>query len=185
MKRTLDGSYGPTGTFLEQNRVYYYPGLAGPADKLTIDGHLENVVIVSEARIEIAQGSILENVTLVSMYDGQSKHAVKLVNDVQMGRDDDCTPGGGVRIFAMGSISGSSQSSWHGSMLVSGGNIHFGAQSEGVRGVAAFAKGNVSFTSNNTFGAPEEAGEPNLNGSCIGGVDLALPDHALRSVLVD
>lgn len=177
----IDVAYGPTGSYLEHNRVYYYPS---PAGKLTIDGDLANVVIVSEARIEIAAGSTLENVTLVSMHDDDSKHSVKLVNNVRMGRDDGCTPGGGVRVFAMGSIAGSSMASWHGAMLVSGGNIHFGAQSEGVRGIAAFAKGNTSFTSNNTFGTPAP-GTLDASGSCSGGVDLALPDDAYTSVLVD
>ena len=152
---------------LPKGRIYYHEG-SGP---ITIDGHLQNVTIVSWGKFDIRRGSVLEDVTLITLDTSPGTDGISMNGSVQLGDTlDDCDPEGGVKLYAMGSITGSAKAQFNGALLVSGGSIGFAAQADGAQGVTAYAAGNVFLTSGNTFSA------------C--GVPVTLPDEVFEAALV-
>lgn len=168
-----------SSSLLTKNRIYFHDSTA----PITIDGTLTDVIIVSMGQFNVKNGSVLENVTLVSLDDRPNGSDAVSLNQTQLGRDDNCAPGGEALIYSMGSIGGPGKPAFSGATLVSGGSIGFAAQADSMFGIAAFAAGNISFTANNTFGAAEDKGVT-ANDSCAEGTYVPIPDEIWEPVLV-
>ena len=141
------------------------------SDPITIIGELRNVTILSHGKFDIKEGSALEDVTLVSLDTSKGGgDGISLNGSVRLGDTlENCDPEGGVKLYAMGSITGSAKTQFNGALLVSGGSIGFAAQADGTQGVTAYAAGNIFLTSQNTLP------------SC--GVPVTLPDEVFEAVL--
>ena len=147
--------------------IYYYEGTG----EITIEGTLSGVTIISNGTFTIKDAH-LQDVTLVSLYDGNGKHGIKFSGNTNVLGDtlEDCGAQGGVRLYAMSSMGGSSSQQFNGALLVSGGSIGLAANANTDQGITAYAAGNLFFTSNSSFttcgvptpGLPEELAQTAL-----------------------
>jgi hypothetical protein len=80
---------------------------------------------------------------------------------VQLGKPDNCDPGGGVQLFSNATIHTSSSTSIDGVQIVALGDIFLGARDMGINGISAQSGGTIKMTSNNMFGLCS-GGAPNL-----------------------
>lgn len=111
------------------------------------------VVIIAESQIKIPANAQLQDVVLASRADIKNDGAnIHFSSGAELGRPDDCQPGGGVQIFSTENVFLSSSITWNGVQVVSTMNVELGASDEGVRGLAVQAGGNITLTSNNQFG---------------------------------
>lgn len=111
---------------------------------------IEDVVIVSACRISLGTQSKLQNVVLVSRNTGS--HSVYAASKVQLGKNDKCAAGGGVKIYTAGGF----KSAWglrvYGGFISAKGNVKIAAKSDGIAGISIHAGGNVSFSARAQFG---------------------------------
>lgn len=168
-----------TDSVLEKNRIYYYDG----DGTITISGTVQDVVIVTHGKVRMSNGAALEGVTVVSLDDSPNGGDAISMNQGRLGAVDPCEPGGEVRVYAMGAMGGSSGAEFYGATLVSGGSIGFAAQADAMYGITAYAAGNISFTSNNTFGGQEDRGITD-SGACSDATATPIPDDVWEAVLV-
>lgn len=131
---------------LVSHTIYYHDDPKG----LTIDGNLENVVVVARGSIKINPGSTLADVTLVSLEDKNKAISIGGTSGTTIGAaDGECFEEGGVKIYAMSSVTSSSGTQYNGAFIASGGTIGFAAAQDSSQGVALYAAGNIKHESQN------------------------------------
>ena len=116
-------------------------------------GTYQNAIIHTDCAVQFRAGVILENVVVIS--DSTDKAAFGSPNGgsgIQIGKDDDCKPGGGAMLITPGGMSFASGINLSGSQLIAGKNVEFSAQGSGVNGGQISAGGDVISTSNIHFG---------------------------------
>ena len=88
----------------------------------------------------------------------RSQKAVTFPNNMQLGRIDACSEGGGVRLYAAGSLSTPSGTIVHGSQFVLLGNAKFAAKADGTYGMTVEAVGDIEFAAQGKLGgcSPDE-----------------------------
>ncbi len=119
-----------------------------PGGTLTHD-----LVILAESQVKIPANAALEDVMLISRADIKNDGAnIHFSSGAQLGRPDDCADGGGVQIFTTENVFLSSSITWNGVQVVTSKHAELGASDEGVKGLSVQAGGNISLTSNNSFG---------------------------------
>jgi Flp pilus assembly protein TadG len=111
---------------------------------------LKNMVVITDCRIQIASGAVLEDAVIISTNtDAKSIYAS---SDIQIGKDDHCGLGGDVQIVTKGGIEFASQVNIFGSQLLAAGDISLTANANGIEGASIVAGGKLDVTSNGTFG---------------------------------
>lgn len=116
---------------------------------------VSEVVIISDCVTQLGNGSVFEDVVLISK--DTSNRSVYAANGVQLGQDDACADGGGVKVYAAGDISSASGLQLYGAELSAVGEVQVAAQADGVEGVVINANGNVTFSAQASFGACTDA----------------------------
>ena len=71
---------------------------------------------------------------------------------MQLGANDSCAEGGGVKIYAVGDFSSAAQLETYGAYISTVGSVSIAAKSGGVAGIEIQANGDVSFSSQASFG---------------------------------
>lgn len=105
--------------------------------------------------IEPGANGLWDNVFLFTTAnaDGDRTHkSVTFPNNMQIGRVDGCTEGGGVRIYSGGSVETPSGTMIHGSHFVVLGDVRLAAKASGTQGVTVNAAGNIQFAAQGRLG---------------------------------
>ena len=88
--------------------------------------------------------------------------AITFPNNMQLGRIDGCTEGGGVRIYSAGGVDTPSGTTAHGVQIVTLGSVQFAAKANGAMGINIQAVGDIKYTANGLMGGcdpDDDAGE--------------------------
>jgi len=125
---------------------------------------LQGVAIISECRIKGQEGMRLEGVLLATSTVGKGKKrygktAIHFPSGTRFGAQDNCAPGGGVRIYTGGSVFISAGASIDGMQIVARGDVEMTAN-ETINGLSIQAGHNIRLTANADIGT-----------GCLGGVD--------------
>ncbi len=124
----------------------------GKNDRLVIarDTVLTRVAVATNCRISYADNVRLEDVVMATT--NTAARSVEGNQNIYIGRDDSCAPGGGAQILSMGSMKFTSNLHMYGGQLMAKLNIEFTANANGLQGAAIVAGGTVSGTSNMDMG---------------------------------
>lgn len=115
------------------------------SNELTLDGGVyEEMVIISECDVKIANNVQLIDVVLISKGNVGGSHII-------LGADDNCAPGGGAQLLSYGDIKFSSKIEMYGSQMIAANDIDFEASGDGMAGASVVAGGNIDSTSNLNF----------------------------------
>jgi len=112
---------------------------------------VQQIVMVSECKIQIGTTSVLEDVILVSR--DTSNKSVYAASKVQLGTNDACAEGGGVKIYAAGDFSSAAKLEAYGAFISTVGSVSIAAKSGGIAGIEIQANGDVSFSAQASFGS--------------------------------
>jgi len=146
---------------LKAGRVYHLICPEGQKDgaKATVPSGtvLNQVVIISDCPIHFGSNVYLSDVVVGVLDAGQDGPGVDYANisfaaGAQLGRPDNCAPGGGVQIFTNASVKFASTTSYDGVQIVAAGDVELGARDMGINGISVQAGGSIFMTSNNMFG---------------------------------
>lgn len=110
---------------------------------------LSDVVIVTNCQVDLGSGVQLENVVIAST--NTTSAAISGASGVNIGRNDDCSPGGGAQIITLGSMRFPANMGIFGSQLIALGDVEFAARADGVQGASIIAGGVIDGTSNSTM----------------------------------
>ncbi len=118
---------------------------------------LEDVVIISDCRINVGADVVMHNVFLGSTSLGAGRNPEEKANiifspRVEVGLPDKCKKGGGVQIFTNATVHFSSSAKINGLQIVAAGDIELGALAGGINGISAQAGGDIKMTSKDLFG---------------------------------
>jgi Flp pilus assembly protein TadG len=158
----------------EENRIYHVDCRPNKNVHIPNNSVVQNVVIIAECEVHIGSGATIMNSVIGSRSGGNgniSKANVSAAANVQLGAPDNCSPGGGVRIFSNATIHTSSSTGIDGVQMVAVGDIELGARDMGINGISAQSGEDIKLTSNNMFGL------------CSGGTDPLLTVDYYRLVL--
>lgn len=138
------------------------PGGKGGKSTLTIPANVTLVkgVIVTDCAVSIGANAALEDVLIIST--STDRKAIDGKAKVRLGRDDACSPGGGVQLVTRGGIEFAANLEIYGSQLIAAGSIKFAANADGLEGVSMVAGDTIDSTSNMTMGFCDGDGMENL-----------------------
>ncbi|MFP1645777.1 Tad domain-containing protein [Pontitalea aquivivens] len=120
---------------------------------------LSELVIVTDCDLKFGAGARLEDVVIVTRNTGDK--SVYAAAGLQVGRNDNCAPGGGAQIVTYGGIGIPSDLQMYGGQMIAAKNIAFTANADGIQGAAFVAGGTVSGTSNGSMAFCGGAGMEN------------------------
>ena len=118
---------------------------------LTIDNFtVSNVVLLTACAVSFSKGAIIEDSIIATTNTGDRSFYAP--SDLQIGKDDSCSDGGGSRLLTMGGMKFAANLAVFGSQLVATNDIEFAARAEGIEGASMIAGGLISGTSNMSMG---------------------------------
>ncbi len=125
---------------------------------------LLNVAVVSECRLKGQSKMNLQGVSLASSAVGggkkpYNKTTIHFPSGTRFGKQDNCAPGGGVRIYSASSVHITAGASVDGMQIVARGDVELTAN-QTIDGLSVQAGQNIRLTAN-----------ANLGTGCLGGVD--------------
>ena len=169
-----------TATLLE-NKIYFAD--VCQSGKLNLTGHIKNVTIITNCKIDIAGTAIIENAMLLSTATGQQ--AVQVSNGARFGSV--CNDWGNVRVFSNGDIktvSGNAADSiFYGAQLVARENIEFSAQGDIHQGISMLAGGDLTITPKAQLGSISDGASQ--TGCPVDGLEFEYDQWAYTHALVD
>lgn len=132
-------------------RVHKYTCGSG-SGTLTIgkDVAVNKVAIITNCQIKFNQGVILTDAVIATT--STSSKSMDSVSGLQVGKNDNCAPGGEAQLVTMGSMSFPADLKVYGSQLIAAQDISFAANANGIQGTAMLAGGEISGTSNMNMG---------------------------------
>ncbi len=153
---------------MAENTVYVI-GCDDPMDQLMLPSPdlqpvLLGVAVISECRIKGQSNMRLEGVTLASSAVGGGSKPYNMATlhfpaGTYFGAQDNCAPGGGVRLYAASSVNITAGASIDGMQIVARGDVELTAN-ETINGLTVEAGQNVRLTANADIGT-----------GCLGGLD--------------
>jgi Flp pilus assembly protein TadG len=145
-------------------RIYHVICKPNKVARIPNNSAIANVIIIAECEIHIGSGATIFSSVIGSRSGGNgkiSKANIVISANVQLGKPDNCNPGGGVQLFSNATIHTAASTSIDGVQLVAAGDIDLGARDMGINGISAQSGGTITLTSNNMFGLCS-GGAPNL-----------------------
>lgn len=109
-----------------------------------------DVVVVTDCKVKFEAGVIVEGAVIATT--STDAHSMTASAGLQIGRNDNCAPGGGSQLLTLGSMDFPSDLKVYGSQLIALKDISFSANADGVQGAAMVAGGEISGTSNMSMG---------------------------------
>lgn len=153
-KRTIEQSH------LVPGRVHTFDCKGGAALTVANGVLVENVAIITDCDIKFNEGVVLSNAVVATTSTGSK--SITSAAGMQVGRKDNCAPGGEAQLVTLGSMSFPSGLQIYGSQLIAAKNIDFSANGDGVEGASMIAGGTISGTSNMTMGFCDNKENSNL-----------------------
>ena len=105
--------------------------------------------------IEPGANGVWDNVLVFTSHlegGNVDQKAITFPNNIQLGRIDGCTEGGGVRIYSAGSVDTPSGITAHGVQIVTLGSVQFSAKANGAMGLNIQAMNDIKYTANGLMG---------------------------------
>lgn len=136
-----------------QPHTVYDISCGGEQLNLPINEPIQNVMIFADCRIHASANANLQNVVIATTATpGQADPAaMHFAGQAQLG-DGDCKFGGGVELYALGSIHFAAQAEIYGSRIVAGYDVDFTAGHTVGHGLAVEAGHDINLRSTNEFG---------------------------------
>lgn len=123
---------------------------------------LSELVIVTDCEVKFGASVQLQDVVIVTRNESaKSISSAAGQSGLQVGRDDDCAPGGGAQLVTYGGIDIPADLRMYGGQMIAAEDIAFAANANGIEGAAFVAGGTVSGTSNGSMGFCGGAGMEN------------------------
>ena len=123
-------------------------------------GTYRNAIIHTPCSVQFRAGAVLEDVVIVSeSVDKAAFSSPRGGGGIQIGRDDNCAPGGNAMLITPGGMQFAAGIQLSGAQLVAGKNVEFSAQGSGVHGGQISTGGDVISTSNIHFGPCPRGGK--------------------------
>ncbi|SFE44327.1 Flp pilus assembly protein TadG [Sulfitobacter brevis] len=145
--KKITGS-GLTPYHFEKNAVNYLRCAGGGKQTLKA-GTYSSFVFVSNCEITFANGVILEDVVIATTNTGIKSLST---SHMQIGRNDNCAPGGGATLMTLGGFSAASSLEAFNGQILALKDITFAAGANGIQGVSFVSKGRIDGTSNMEMG---------------------------------
>lgn len=142
-----------------------YPTIFDTTGTNTYRDGVTKDLVAETCGIEPGANGVWDNVMIFTTYlegENVSQKAMTLPNNMQLGRIDGCTEGGGVRIYSAGSVDTPSGTTAHGVQIVTLGSVQFAAKANGAMGLTITAEGDIKYTANGLMGGcdpDDNAGE--------------------------
>ncbi len=140
---------GLTPYHFEQDSVNYL-NCSGGGKTTMAPGIYSSFVFVSDCEIKFSNGVILEDVVIATT--NTSATSFNTPSGLQIGRNDNCAPGGGATLMTLGGFKAASSLSVYNGQILAIGDIQFSANANGVKGASFVAKGRIDGTSNMDMG---------------------------------
>jgi Flp pilus assembly protein TadG len=143
---------------LNQNRIgsgellpgYVYIASCSGGTLTIVSSTISNVVLLTTCAIRFSAGTIVEDSIIATT--STSDRSFYAPSDLQIGRDDGCTAGGGSKFLTLGGAQFAANLAVFGSQIVATKNIEFAARADGIKGASMIAGGLISGTSNMSMG---------------------------------
>jgi len=113
-------------------------------------GVYKNFVFVTDCEVKFANGVVLEDVVVATT--NTSATSLNSPQGLQIGRDDDCAPGGGATLMTMGGFKAAASLSVFNGQILAEADIIFSANADGVKGASFVSNGEIEGTSNMNMG---------------------------------
>ncbi|MEX3315472.1 Tad domain-containing protein [Sulfitobacter sp. PS-8MA] len=155
----------PNGNTHSLNPYHFEPNAVnrmscGGSGKITMDAGLyQQFVFISDCEIKFSNGAILEDVVIATTNKDAS--SLNSPQGLQVGRIDNCAPGGGATLMTLGGFKAASSLTIHNGQILAIGDISFAANAGGVNGASLVSKGRISGTSNMDMGFCRNSGMEN------------------------
>lgn len=147
--KRLDGSK-LDGSEFKPGMAYYVACNGGPGLKIKNDTLIRDSTIVTNCAISFGQGTTLENVVLATT--NTDSKSISSPSSLQIGRNDNCAPGGGAQILTLGGMDVAADLRMYGGQIIAKSDVSFAANANGIEGASIIAGGEISGTSNMTMG---------------------------------
>ncbi len=108
-------------------------------------GTYENFSMVTDCKIEFSSNVVLEDATIATT--NTSAQSVYSHSGLQMGKDDDCAPGGEASIISKGGFYANANFSSYGGTVWTEGDIYFHARAQKIEGITMKSLGSITGTS--------------------------------------
>jgi Flp pilus assembly protein TadG len=145
----LDGK-SVDGSEFQPGRAYVVTCTGGSAMQIKGAGTIRDVTVVTNCPIRFGQGTVLENVVMATTNTGSK--SIASPSSLQIGRNDNCAPGGGAQILTLGGVDVAADLRMYGGQIIARGDVNFAANANGIAGASIIAGGDISGTSNMTMG---------------------------------
>jgi Flp pilus assembly protein TadG len=159
------GDPKPKGNTNSLNPYHFEPNAVnrmscGGSGKITMDAGLyEQFVFISDCEIKFSNSVVLEDVVIATTDTGAA--SFNSPQGLQIGRNDNCAPGGGASLLTLGGFKAASGLSIHNGQILAMGDIRFAANAGGVKGASLVSYGEISGTSNMDMGFCRNSGMEN------------------------
>ena len=110
---------------------------------------ISKVIIVTNCPISLGQNVQLQDVVIAST--STHNRSIEGASGVNIGKPDNCAPGGGVQILTQGGMRFPASMGIFGGQLLAQGNIEFAARADGIQGASMVAGGEIDGTSNSNM----------------------------------
>jgi hypothetical protein len=157
-----------------QPGVVYWVYCVGDGGVMTVDKDtvLRDVAILTNCAIKFKKSVVLINTLMGTTGDriepgadgveavdstttvvvDDSTTTIYGANELHVGLDDDCAPGGGSRLLIDGDFHNPAKLRVYGSQIIATGDVEIAAGGDAVDGISVLAGGDIEITSNSTFG---------------------------------
>lgn len=146
---------------VKTGRIHIIPCQGGAAATIKSNVKLSKVVMVSSCDIKFESGVTMEDAIVATSSTGSK--SLTASSGLRVGLPDNCTPGGGAQLITLGSMDFPADLQLYNAQLLAVHNIAFSANATGVQGAALVAGGEISGTSNMTFGYCGQGMEDNFH----------------------
>lgn len=114
------------------------------------DSILDKVVVISPCPIEFGAGVELHDAVIIST--STEDDAFYAASGLQVGKNDNCAPGGGAQLLTLGGMRFPANLALFGGQLIAAKDIEFAARADGLMGASIIAGGEIDGTSNAAMG---------------------------------
>ena len=115
------------------------------------DTTLRDGVLVTNCTIKFGQGTILENVVMVTT--STEVDSFSAAQGLQLGKDDGCLPGGSAQLVTLGGVKVPQGLRLFGGQILAAGDVSFTSDAGGYEGGSIVSGGRIDGTTNSVMGA--------------------------------
>lgn len=120
---------------------------------------LKDVVIWTNCKLQFGENVVLENTTIVNT--NTDAYSISGASGVQIGKNDNCAPGGGAQIVTKGGVNFPQYLKMYGGQIIASGDVSFTSDADGIEGASIISGGRVDGTTDGVMAFCGGAGMEN------------------------